>query len=183
LKFDDEKKPSPPRPTPEEDLRAIYRGKTGVEISRDVEVRIWETCELRGVTRVEFIDALQAHIPNTWHNPAGFLTNFARNIHTKRSRRLEVVSTAPTHIQETGPCVRCKAAGYVHFDQDPSLREYCECALGRDLQRTDKRRAQAQAPAAPAPAPAETPKPPDSSATSQPNDNLLSGCPGVRNVS
>lgn len=180
-KFDDEGKHSPaPRQNPEAELRDIYRRKTGEGISRDVERRIWETCELRGVTRAEYIDALQEHIRNAWHNPAGFLTDFARKINSKRSRPLEAVTTAtPGYAPETGPCAICKGVGYLRFDENPALREYCECALGCDLQRADKRLGAANA----VPAPAEAPKPPDSSATSQPNDNLLSGCPGVRNVS
>jgi hypothetical protein len=180
-KFDNEGKHSPPpRQNPEAELRDIYRRKTGEEISRDVERRIWETCELRGVTRVELIEALQEHIRNAWHNPAGFLTDFARKINSKRSRPLEAVTTAtPGYAPETGPCAICKGVGYLRFDEDPALREYCECALGRDLQRADKRLGAANA----VPAPAEAPKPPDSSDTSEPNDNLHSGRSRVRNVS
>lgn len=180
LNFDDEGKHSPPpRRNPEEELRAIYREKTGVEISRDVEQRIWETCELRGVTREEYIDALQEHVPRAWYNPAGFLTDFARKIHTKRSRPLEEVTTAPPgYAPEKGPCVICKGVGYLRFDENPALCEYCDCALGRDLQRADTRRGQAQADAKPAPA--ATPEP---SSTSEPGDDLHSGGPGVRNVS
>lgn len=181
LHFDDEEKHSPPpRRNPEEELRAIYREKIGAEISRDVEQRIWETCELRAVTRVEFIDALQEHIPNAWYNPAGFLTNFARNIHTKRSRPLEKASTTtPSYAPETGRCATCKGVGYLRYDQNPALCEYCGCALGLDLQLADMRRAKVQADLKPA----ETPNPPDSSASPEPNDDLHSGDPGVRNVS
>jgi hypothetical protein len=173
LDLDDEEKHSPPpRRNPEEELRAIYREKTGVEISQDVERRIWETCELRGVARTEFIDAVRGHIRGKWHTPAAFLTDFARKIHTKRSRPLEEVTTAtPGYAPETGRCAICKGIGYLRFDENPVLCEYCDCALGRDLQRADKRRAQEQAEASAA------------STTSEPGDDLHSGGPGGRNVS
>jgi hypothetical protein len=76
----DEKPEGVPRTygNPQDELRAIYREKTGAEISADVESRVWEAAELRDYSMQRFVEELRPHVANAWRNPAGFLTNFAR---------------------------------------------------------------------------------------------------------
>ena len=127
--------------SPKEELRDVFFRKTGQQISADVERRIWETVELHGLTPEEFLEQLRPHVPNTWRNPAGFLTNFARKIAS--------VSTAPPEVRAppvpepprdaAGRCSVCRGAGYIRYDENPAAREYCACSMGRELRRVDAR--------------------------------------------
>ncbi len=147
LKVDDEKpKPSsePPLPpiqeTPETELRNIFHTKTGTRIGQEVERRVWEAVELRGVARSAFIDQLRPHVANRWKNPAGFLTNFARKV-----TAMVAADPAPPTINEPpknakGRCSVCGGGGYTHWEAaDIAARKYCECSMGRDLQVLEQR--------------------------------------------
>jgi hypothetical protein len=141
LKADDDENPKT-TPTsytsPEAELRGVYREKAGHEITRDVERRIWEAVELRGRTRQNFIEQLRSHTPNTWTNPAGFLTNFARQIATVSTREPE--RRAAPQVQEPptdqhGRCAECGGGGY------KAANVYCTCAMGREVQCVEERKA------------------------------------------
>lgn len=126
---------------PAEEVRNIFRRKTGEELSPDVERRIWETVELRGVTREFFVGELRQHVPNTWMNPAGFLTNFARKIRSV-STPDSMPATAPEPPKDAkGRCSSCGGTGYALWDVNLTGRQYCACSLGRDLKRVDECRA------------------------------------------
>jgi hypothetical protein len=120
--------------SPEEELRAIYRRKTGDEISMAVERRIWEAVEVRLVTRQRFIEELRKHAPNYWRNPPGFLTDFARKIGVVSTP--EARPSAPPEPERNGHgrCSLCNGLG-----RDGEA--YCECQTGRDLQLVEARAA------------------------------------------
>jgi Helix-turn-helix domain len=128
--------------SPVDELRDIHRRKTGAEITPDVERRIWETVELGGATRQQFIEQLRPHVPNHWKNPAGFLTNFARKFGAVSTPepRPPTPSEPPKNAQ--GRCSVCGGTGYVHEHPDAATREHCSCQLGRDLKRVDERQRQ-----------------------------------------
>ena len=139
MKADDEgPKPNPPLPyaSPEDELRDIHRTKTGREIAPDLLLRIKETCELRGVTLMQYVEALRPHTPNAWSNPAGFMTDFARKIRSKTPGGNSVLALLriDTRIKETARCRECGGVGMKDG-------EYCNCQLGRDLKRVEQRRA------------------------------------------
>ena len=143
LKADDEK-PKTAREReifdyPEDELKAIYREKTGDELSPDVQRRIWELVEIRGVARKQFMDELRKHVPNTWKNPAGFLTNFARKIGSVSTPDPPPASAPEPPKDAKGRCSGCSSIGYVHWDEDLAAREYCDCQMGRELRRVDGR--------------------------------------------
>jgi len=117
--------------SPVEELRAIYRGKTGVEISLAVERRIWETLEIRGLRRADFIEQLRTHAPNVWRNPAGFLTDFARKIGTVSTPAPQPVAPEPAKNGH-GRCGLCNNLG-----RDGEA--YCSCPMGRDLKAVEAR--------------------------------------------
>jgi hypothetical protein len=122
---------------PEDELRAIHREKTGDELSPDVERRIWELVEIRGVPRKQFMDELRKHVPNTWKNPAGFLTNFARRIGSVSTPELVAPLEPEPPKNGNGRCSACNGIGYAHWDADPVARVYCDCRMGRELKRVD----------------------------------------------
>lgn len=133
--------------TPEAELQDIYRQKSGNEISPDVERRIWETVELRGVPRKQFMDELRKHLPNTWKNPAGFLTNFARKIGSIATPEQQQEPEPEPPKNEKGRCADCNGTGYRHWDGDLASRVYCDCQMGRELKRVDARMVAAVPPA------------------------------------
>lgn len=126
---------------PADELRAIYRRKTGAEISPDVERRVWETVELRGVPRTRFMEQLRRHTENVWRNPAGFLTSFARKIGSVFTPDPPWSSAPEPPKDANGRCSSCCGIGYAHWDADLTGRQYCECSLGRELKRVDESRA------------------------------------------
>lgn len=129
-KFDDEKptqQKAQNRRSPEEELRAIHEEKTGIRISPDVERRIWELVELRDVPRVEFIERLRPHVPNTWENPAGFLTSFAKRINQVVGTEITIPESPPEPSKNpNGRCSACNGLGKVGD-------EWCTCQTGRDF--------------------------------------------------
>lgn len=135
---DDEPKPNlrAPYSSPEYELRDVYRTKTGLEMPLDLLSRLKETCEIRGVTLAQYTEAIRPHTPNAWHNPAGFMTDFARKIHSKTP------GWTPTpgfmwidpNVREIPRCNGCSGVGI-------KAGEYCNCQLGQDLKRQDQRRA------------------------------------------
>lgn len=124
---------------PEDELKAIFREKTGDELSPDVERRIWELLEIRGVPRKQFMDELRKHVPNAWRNPAGFLTNFARKIGSVSTPELVAPLEPEPPKNGNGRCSACNGIGYAHWDADPAARVYCSCKMGRELKRVDAR--------------------------------------------
>lgn len=136
LRVDDEKPKDEHRPavcvSPEEELRAIYREKAGVEISLDVERRIWEELERRDVRRADFIEELRKHVQNAWRNPAGFLTDFARKFGTVSTPEPRTLAAPEPVRNSQGRCVACNGIGR---DGD----SYCSCPLGRDLRLAETR--------------------------------------------
>jgi hypothetical protein len=143
LKSDDEK-PKTAREGeiyahPEDELKAIYREKTGDEISPDVERRVWELVEIRGVPRKQFMDELRKHVPNAWKNPAGFLTNFARKIGSVATPEPAPPAEPEPPKNGNGRCSGCNGIGYAHWDADLAARVYCDCRMGRELKRVDAR--------------------------------------------
>jgi hypothetical protein len=105
---------------------------------------VWETVELRGVPLAEFMEQLRPHVANHWKNPPGFLTNFARKI---GAVAMPGPPAAPAPTPEppknaNGRCSVCKGIGYT----DLAAKAYCTCRLGRDLKRTEERRAAREAP-------------------------------------
>jgi hypothetical protein len=144
LRSDDDENPKTAKSEtyarPEDELRAIIRQKTGDELSPDVERRVWESVEIRGVPRKQFMDELRKHVPNAWKNPAGFLTNFARKISsvsvaTMKAPAPKSDEPAEPPKNENGRCSGCNGSGYVNADL--AARVYCDCRLGRDLKRMD----------------------------------------------
>lgn len=118
--------------TPEEELRTIYVNKTGREISPDVLNRISETCELRGVPLSRYVEELRSHVPNSWTNPAGFLTDFARKFRSKaNSLSSTQPATAASAAQGWARCGKCGGIGRLE-------RGYCDCSIGRDLKRVEE---------------------------------------------
>jgi hypothetical protein len=143
LKSDDEK-PKTARESeiyahPEDELKAIYREKTGDELSPDVERRIWELVEIRGVPRKQFMDELRKHVPNVWKNPAGFLTNFARKIGSVATPEPPTPKPIEPPKNGNGRCSACNGIGYAHWDADLAARVYCDCRMGHELRRVDLR--------------------------------------------
>lgn len=135
---DEEPKASPrlPYASPEDELRDVHRIKTGVEIAPDLLSRIKETCELRGVTLAQYAEALRPHVPNAWRNPAGFLTDFARKIHSKTpgGNSASALWRIDLTVKETARCKECGGLGNKNG-------EYCKCQLGRDLKQVEQRHA------------------------------------------
>ncbi len=141
MKADDEEPKASPRlpyASPGDELRDVHRTKTGVEIAPDLLSRIKETCELRGVTLAQYVEALRPHVPNAWSNPAGFMTDFARKIHSKTpgGNSAPALLRIDPSVKETARCKECGGLGIKNG-------EYCNCQLGRDLKRVEQRRAQA----------------------------------------
>lgn len=140
MKADDEEPKQRLRYTsPEDELRDIHRTKTGVEIAPDLLSRLKETCELRGATLAEYVEAIRPHTPNAWSNPAGFMTDFARKIRSKTpggnpNLRLTRIDTT---IKETARCRECGGVGTQNG-------KYCDCQLGQDLKRVEQQRAARQ---------------------------------------
>ena len=113
--------------SPDEELRAIFEQKTGVRISLDVERRVWETVELRGCTRAEFIERLRPHATNDWTNPAGFLTAFARRVGQVSATKIEILeSAAEPERNAWGRCGECNGLGKTDTG-------WCSCETGRDF--------------------------------------------------
>ena len=134
--FDDEK----PKPvSPEVELRQVYYEKTGFQITPELERKIWESVELRSITRLEFITQLRDHVPNNWRNPAGLLIALARKIGAAPVVEEPLVVTPEPERNEKGKCVGCNGIGYLHYEEDHSNRKYCECSLGRGLKTVDGR--------------------------------------------
>jgi|SRR5581483_11335304 len=141
LKADDEKQNDKPRAyaSPEAELHDIFRTKTGAEITRDLLARLREICELRGVTLKQYVEALRAHVPNAWRNPAGFLTDFARKIRSKTASGCaasDLLGIDPM-IRETPRCGHCRGTGL-------QSAGYCDCQLGLDLRVQAQRRSLAE---------------------------------------
>jgi hypothetical protein len=136
MKADDGKpKPLLPYCSPEDELRDVYRNKAGLDIAPDVLSRIKSLCELRSVTLAEYVDALRPHVPNAWANPAGFLTDFARKIHSKTvgGNPAQVLTHDDMIVKETARCTNCRGVG-------TKDGEYCSCKLGRELKRIEQPR-------------------------------------------
>jgi hypothetical protein len=131
--------------SPRDELQDIYIHKTGLQISPDVERRIWEAVELRGSTPDAFMGQLRPHVANPWKNPAGFLTNFARKIASVSTAPPEVKGPQPPEPprEGNGRCSVCHGAGYARYDEDAAAREYCTCTMGQELKRVDGRAANA----------------------------------------
>ena len=151
-KSDDEKF-KVPKPTlygnPEDELKAIFRAKAGVEIAPDVERRFWHSVELRGVSRTACIAELRKHAGNVWQNPAGFVTSFARKNCLVATPEPPMPQQPEPPKNEHGRCSVCKGNGYRHFESDLGARIHCECRTGRDLRLAEasmarKRRAEAE---------------------------------------
>jgi hypothetical protein len=122
--------------SPEDELRDIYRKKALSEMTPDLMTRLRNICELRGVTLGHFLEMLRPHVPNFWKNPPGFLTDFARKIHSKTpgpSRNAIGAVEIDLVIRDNGRCPRCRGIGTLDGD-------YCDCQLGRDLPRAEQRR-------------------------------------------
>ena len=134
--------------SPVDELEDIYRTKVGVAISPDLERRIWETVELRGVSRLFFMEQLRPHVANVWKNPAGFLTNFARKIGSVATPEPEPVEARePEALEppknENGRCSMCSGCGFIlrHVEgqERPQASDlYCDCRFGRELERCDR---------------------------------------------
>ena len=123
-KIDDDK---PKNIDPDAELRRIYVEKTGVDIPKNLERRIWEAVELRACRKAAFIEALQEHIPNAWHNPAGFLTHFARSMGQVAAVAIEIPVAPPEPPKNAkGRCSLCNGVGKVGED-------WCSCSIGRDF--------------------------------------------------
>ncbi len=140
MKADDEKakaNPRPPYANPEDELRDLYRTKTGLEITPYLLSRLKETCELRRVTLTQYVETLRPHTPNAWSNPAGFLIDFARKIHSRTpgGNSTPVLLRIDPSVNETARCKSCGGVGIKNGD-------YCKCQLGRDLKLMEHRRAQ-----------------------------------------
>lgn len=120
--------------TPEDELRAIYLTKTATEMSADLLNRIRESCELRGVLMMRYVKELRSHVPNTWKNPGGFLTDFARKIRSKMSGfpSTQELGVVPFTIKESPRCSQCPGIGR-------QGEQYCKCQLGHDLERVERR--------------------------------------------
>ena len=107
-----------------------------LELSPDLLARLKDICELRGVTLAKYVEALRPHIPNAWRNPAGFMTDFARKIHSKTPGGIPAptLTRIDSYVVETARCKECGGAG---------IRDggFCSCQLGRDLKRMLERSA------------------------------------------
>jgi hypothetical protein len=134
---DDEKKLSVNEPIvhplPEVEIRAIFKDKTGLEMNPKVFNLISDLCELRGVSRAQYVEKLRPHVPNKWKNPAGFMTYFAQNIRSEMgpSQSLRELLV----VKETLRCEKCHGTGR----QDDV--QYCVCQLGKDLERLHRKKA------------------------------------------
>jgi helix-turn-helix protein len=148
LNDDDEKLPTQRLTVcanPKDELREIYRNATGVEINNDVLRRFFETIEAKGVPIADAMDELrERHVPHLdrWKNPDGLLTDFAKNIRSKVRNPpvMPELMAVSAKVHDAGPCQACRGVGYRRYDPDPARREYCDCALGRDLKRIDDRK-------------------------------------------
>jgi hypothetical protein len=134
-KGDDDDKPqaSQAYDTPEDEIRAIFRSKTGEEISRDLLNRISEMCELRCVPLSRYVEELRLHVPNSWKNPGGFLPAFARNFKSRaRGSATAQQASGSLIAKEWSRCAKCRGIGTVNA-------VYCDCGIGIELKRVEQR--------------------------------------------
>jgi hypothetical protein len=146
-KLDDEAPQMHEYPNPREELRAIYFQKTGKGLSRAVLMQFFDTIELRGVNIPDAMEELRRHVPNAWYNPDGFLIDFAKKIGSKMPGSPPTQQSITTNTTE--PCAKCRGSGRIlEFikGQRPQLTDrYCDCAMGMEIERTERRIAEKRA--------------------------------------
>jgi len=127
---DEEETPGTSYASPEDELKAIYLGKTGEPITIEVLGAIRTDLELNRVSAREFVAEVRKHAANEWRNPAGFLRDLAKRFRAKtRSARDPVTAAEAEGRNYQCPLCHSRVPGQgAVLSEDRTKEVPCICA-------------------------------------------------------
>ncbi len=114
--------------SPEDELKAIYKAKTGEEITSDLLRAIRVNLELSGVSLGDFVVEVRKHSENRWKNPPGFFRDLSKRFHTKTRAATRPVTAVEAALRDY-QCPKCfskKPGEGLRLVGDKAIP--CECA-------------------------------------------------------